>query len=157
MKVRSGRSVTDAELPVDFDLLEIAVSVPDATPCLTSALSHHNLTDAISAVMDIALPKGCHRPRTDKPAGWHVFDSATFEIGREERCLDREMPIGIYGPERSIIDAVRLLHLEGPELGHEALGRWLRRPKSSSADLIAMAEKFPKAYREIRRVLEILL
>ncbi|MFC3492900.1 nucleotidyl transferase AbiEii/AbiGii toxin family protein [Glycomyces rhizosphaerae] len=75
---------------------------------------------------------------------WHSFDPETFEIGHTELELDEETVIGLYGPERSIIDAFRLRHLEGHELAVEALKRWLRRPGSSPATLLAMARDFPK-------------
>jgi hypothetical protein len=43
------------------------------------------------------------------------------------------------GAKRSIIDAARLRHREGPELAYGALRRWLRQPGPSPAELLAMA------------------
>ncbi len=71
--------------------------------------------------------------------------------------LDEKTAIGLYGPERSIIDAFRLRHLEGHELAVEALKRWLRRPGTSPAALLAMARRFPKARPSLQNALEILL
>ncbi|SDD60037.1 type IV toxin-antitoxin system AbiEi family antitoxin domain-containing protein [Glycomyces harbinensis] len=149
--------VTDAELPPDLELHEIAQRAPEATICLVSALSRHDLTDQIPAAIDIAIPRGRRRPVIEAPVAWHSFDPETFDIGHTELELDEETVIGLYGPERSIIDAFRLRHLEGHELAVEALKRWLRRPGSSPAALLAMARDFPKARPALQTALEILL
>jgi Transcriptional regulator, AbiEi antitoxin len=143
--------------PADIDLVETVLRAPDATLCLTTALARHQLSDAIPAVIDLALPRGRRRPSTTAPIAWHSFDPATFEIGRDVERLDDEVSIGIYGAERSIIDAFRLRHLEGRELGNEALKRWLRRKGASPARLLTMARHLPRAERPLREALEILL
>ena len=141
----------------DVDLIEIARRAPSATLCLTTALARHGLTDEIPSRIDVALPRGRHRPVTSAPVAWHWFDRATFEIGRTELPLDPETSIGLYSPERSIIDAMRLRHREGPELAYTALRRSLSRRGASPAQLLAMARKFPNAERALREALEILL
>ncbi len=143
--------------PANIDLVEVVLRAPAATLCLTTALARHQLTDAIPASIDVALPRGQRHPSTIAPVSWRSFDSATFEIGRDIEPLDDDVGIGIYGPERSIIDAFRLRHLEGPELGNDALRRWLRRRGSSPARLLAMARRFPRAERPLHAALEILL
>ena len=119
---------TDAELDADIDLVEIAVRAPRATLCLASALARHGLTDMIPAEIDIALPRGGRRPRTRAPVVWHMFSPNTYEIGRHEFRLTPSLALGIYDPERCIIDAFRLRHREGSELAVTALRRWLGRP-----------------------------
>jgi hypothetical protein len=146
----------DAEM-ADIDLIEVARRAPSATLCLTTALARHGLTDEIPSRIDVALPRGRHRPTTSAPVAWHLFDPATFEIGRTELPLDPDTSIGLYSPERSIIDAVRLRHREGPELAYAALRRWLRRRDASPSKLLTMARRFPKAERPLREALEILL
>jgi predicted transcriptional regulator of viral defense system len=146
----------DAE-PGDIDLQEVALRAPNATLCLTSALARHGLTDEIPSAIDIALPRGQHRPAVTAPVTWHLFDRATFDLGRSEVAVGDGLTIGLYGPERSIVDAVRLRHREGEELGYVALRRWLRRRGSSPAGLLATARHFPQAEPAIRRALEILL
>ncbi|MFG2060419.1 type IV toxin-antitoxin system AbiEi family antitoxin domain-containing protein [Micromonospora sp. NPDC048871] len=146
----------DAEV-VDVDLIEVARRAPSATLCLTTALARHGLTDEIPSRIDVALPRGRHRPTTSAPITWHSFDPTTFDVGRTELSLDPDTSIGLYGPERSIIDAVRLRHREGPELAYEALRRWLRRREASPSKLLIMARRVPKAERPIREALEILL
>lgn len=147
----------DGKMTADPDLIEIAMRAPRATLCLTSALARHDLTDAIPSKIDIALPRRTRRPATAAPVRWHVFDRETFDIGRDALPLTQTARIGLYGPERSIIDAFRLRHNEGTDLAHEALKRWLRRRDSSPAALIRMADDFPKAQPALRAALEVLL
>jgi hypothetical protein len=146
-----------ADIEADPDLTEIAARAPEGTICLTSALARHDLTDAIPGSIDIALPRGRRRPPTAAPVTWHTFAAETFEIGRGRLDLADEVSIGLYGAERSIIDAFRLRYREGPDLAHEALRRWLRRRGSSPAGLLDMAQAFPKALPGLRMALEILL
>ena len=148
---------TDAALLVDFDLLSIARRAPWATLCLTSALARHGLTDEIPASIDVALPRGSHRPVVPAPVTWHLFAVSTFHIGREIVPLDEITSIGMYDPPRCIIDAARLRHREGPELVYVALRRWLARPGSTPSVLLMMARRFPRTERVLRDALEILL
>jgi Transcriptional regulator, AbiEi antitoxin len=148
---------TDLAALPEIDLVEIARRAPDATLCLTSALARHGLTDEIPATIDAALPRGRHRPATSAPVTWHMFDAATFDIGRDEVMLADQTAIGLYGPERSIVDAMRLRHREGSALGITALRRWLRRPGSSPSALLQTASRFPSAEKALRQALEILL
>lgn len=147
----------DAVGDADPDLIEIAHRAPRATLCLTTALARHGLTDAIPARIDAALPRGHRHPATATPVSWHAFAADTFDIGREEFALTAQTSIGLYNPQRCIIDAFRLRHLEGPEPAIEALRRWLRRRGSQPAELLAMARAFPKAEPGLRSALEILL
>jgi len=84
---------------------------------MTTALARHGLTDEIPARIDIALPRGHWQPKTSAPATWHSFHPATFNLGRDQLPLTTELPIGLYNPPRSIIDAYRLRHR----------GTWCRR------------------------------
>jgi hypothetical protein len=147
----------DAADDANPDLLEIAYRAPRAALCLTSALARHGLSDAIPSRIDVAVPRGQRNPRTQVPVSWHAFATDTFDIGRAELALTGEIAIGLYNPERCIVDAFRLRHLEGPEPAIEALRRWLRRPGSQPASLLAMARNFPKAEPALRGALEILL
>ncbi|MEJ3743444.1 type IV toxin-antitoxin system AbiEi family antitoxin domain-containing protein [Actinomycetes bacterium KLBMP 9797] len=148
---------TDVGAPADPDLLEIAQRATWSTLCLATALAQHGLTDEIPAAIDVALPRGQHRPATTAPVRWHLFEQNSFDVGRTEMPLDETTSIGLYGPERSIIDAIRLRHQEGPELGYSALKRWLARPGAMPSDLLRMAAHFPAARRALREALEILL
>lgn len=129
----------------------------DSTLCLTSALVHHDLSDMIPFGSDIALPRGVRPPAGFKNVNWRSFDPATFPIGREQVEVGEGITIAIYSSERTIIDAFRLMHLEGSDVAYEALKRWLRRRGSSPASLLNLAKSFPKALPRIRQALEILL
>lgn len=141
----------------DIDLIEIALRAKDATLCLTSALARHGLTDQIPACIDIALPRGRWRPVTSAPVSWHSFDTATFCIGRETLSLEGSQAIGVYSPERCIIDAFRLRHREDPELAISAAKKWLRLPGHHPATLLEMATHFPKTLPSLRTALETIL
>lgn len=140
----------------DEDLIEIAARAPQATLCLRSALTRHELIDDIPAEIDVAIPRGSWTPTTAAPVKWRHFDSDTFDIGREELDTGGGRSLGIYSAERSIIDAFRMEHLEGADLANEALKQWLRRGGQPS-ELLAMARSFPRTLTALRETLEILL
>ena len=146
----------DAPL-TDTDLLQIAARAPLATLCLSSALARDELIDDIPNEIDVALPRGQRAPSTTGPIRWHHFDADTFKIGREVFTLVDGFELGIYSPERCIIDAFRLRHREGTELAYQALKAWLRRPGSQPAQLMTMAETFPRTKAGLRDALDLLL
>ena len=113
--------------PADLDRIEIALRAPDATLCLTSAVSHHDLTDVIPSAIHVALPRSERPPRVSAPVRWHRFHEETFHLGRETIKVDDGVTLGLYSAERCVIDAFRLIHLEGQDLAVEALKRWLKR------------------------------
>ncbi|MGQ0504543.1 MAG: type IV toxin-antitoxin system AbiEi family antitoxin domain-containing protein [Myxococcaceae bacterium] len=145
-----------AEETVNLELIAAAHRAPKATLCLATALAEHGLTDAIPSASDIALPNNIWIPKLDLPIAWHRFDPRTFEIGREPFRLDQDTSIGIYRPERSIVDAFRMSGHEGRELGREALRRWLRRRGSSPAKLLKVAKSFPRSMASLTSALEVL-
>lgn len=142
--------------PADHDRIEIALRAPDATLCLASALSIHDLTDAIPAEIDVALPRAQRPPRVGAPVRWHRFQAETFSIGRELLEVDAGVGLGVYSAERCIVDAFRLRHREGHGLAVEALRRWLRRRGATPAVLLAVARHFPSAEPALVQALRIL-
>ena len=155
--IQTGRGMyRKANAAGDDDLIEIAAKASRATLCLRSALARHDLTDDIPSSIDIALPRHTWPPTTRAPTTWHQFNPRTFDTGRATLRLDDDREIGIYGPERCIIDAYRLRHLEGAEMANQALRRWLRQ-SGQPAMLLRLAEEFPTAQPAIRGALEILL
>lgn len=139
-------------------LASIALRKPAATICLQSALDRHDLTDAIPSRIDIAVPRGSRALSAPySRITWHHFDPGTFSIGREQAEIVDGIFIGLYGAQRTIIDAFRLRHLVGGDTANEALKRWLRLPGSHPAELLKMAANFPKALPQLRNTLEVLL
>jgi hypothetical protein len=143
--------------PADLDLIEIAERIPMGTLCLESALAHHGLLDAIPAGIDIALPRGAHRPKLRAPARLHQFDPSTFELGRSHFDVGARRPLGIYSAERSLIDFIRLRHHQGSDQAWEALRKWLAKPGRSPGALLQTAAHFKGAEAPLRTALEILL
>jgi predicted transcriptional regulator of viral defense system len=143
--------------PADLDLIEVAERVPRATLCLETALARHELIDSIPAAVDIAIPRGKTRPALKAPCRLHQFDPRTFDLGRETLDVDARTPLGIYSAERSLVDTVRIRHLQGSDIAWEALRRWLRRPSASPAQLIETAKHFAGAEPAIRKALEVLV
>ena len=142
----------------DADLLQIAARTPEATLCLRSALARHELIDDIPFEIDLALPRGKRRPATTAPARWHHFDADTFHLGQGRRLsLAGGLSIGLYSPERCIVDAFRLRHLEGTELAHQSLKAWLQTRHAQPAALLRLAKSFPKGEPSLRQALELLL
>jgi predicted transcriptional regulator of viral defense system len=140
----------------DWDQIEAATRRPDATICLVSALAQYDLTDAIPAALDVAIPRGSRTPASTGAIAWHQFDRATFEIGREQITIPgSDQTIGIYSPERSIADAFRLRAEVGYELARDALREWLRRG-GKPARLIEIASRLPRAKSPVLQALEML-
>ncbi|OKH84425.1 hypothetical protein EB75_04645 [Mycobacterium sp. ST-F2] len=140
----------------DWDQLEAATRRTDATICLTSALAYHDLTDAIPAALDVAIPRGSRPPVTTGAIAWHLFDRQTFDIGRDRMTISgSDQEIGIYSPERSIADAFRLRGEVGHELARDALREWLRRG-GKPARLIDIASRLPRAKTVTLRALEMM-
>ena len=140
----------------DWDQLEAATRRPEATICLTSALAHHDLTDAIPVALDVAIPRGSRTPASTAAIAWHHFDRATFQVGRDEILIaGADQKIGIYSPERSIADAFRLRGEVGYELARDALREWLRRG-GKPARLIDMASRLPRAKSPVLQALQML-
>lgn len=140
----------------DWDWIEAATRRPVATICLASALAHHELTDAIPAALDVAIPRGSRTPASHGTIAWHQFDRDTFDIGRENIPIPgTDQAIGIYSPERSIVDAFRLRGEVGYELARESLKEWLRRG-GKPAELMAIASRVPRAKSPVLQALEAL-
>jgi Transcriptional regulator, AbiEi antitoxin len=83
---------------VDWDLLEAATRRPDATICLISALAHYDLTDAIPAALDVAIPRGV------KDTGEHRCDRmASIRPGHIRTRTRREDDPGIEPDDRDLL------------------------------------------------------
>lgn len=138
--------------------MAIAAKRPQATLCLLTALSIHDLTDEIPTRSNIAIPRGT-KPLTawSAPISWHHFDATTFDIGRTEHVLPGGRAIGLYSAERTIIDLFRLSYEWGSDLAIEALKRWLHVKGNSPSELLTIAKSFPKGRPALQNALEILL
>jgi predicted transcriptional regulator of viral defense system len=157
-RVGRGVYVRPDVVPPTFTALAAATAIrDDATLCLTSALVHHDLSDAIPFTSDIALPRGSHQPAGLTNVSWHSFDPKTFQIGRERIEVGKGFKVAIYSAERTIVDCFRLMHQEGSDVAYEALRRWLRGRGNTPAQLLKVSGSFPKALPRIRHALEVML
>jgi predicted transcriptional regulator of viral defense system len=142
---------------VDQDLLQIAHRAPRGTLCLVTALARHGLTDIIPPRIDVAIPRGNRIPALRELVAIHVFAPETFDLGREELPVGDKLSVGIYSPERTLVDVIRLRHREGPDVAWQALRRWIGRRGSKPASLLAMAKHFHGVETAIRDALQIML
>jgi len=118
----------DAPETAHADLIAVATRAPRAVVCVESALALHELIDDIPIAVQIAVPRGAHRPRiTYPPVKVWQFDASTFAAGQEgfEAAPGEFVPV--YSAARSVVDAMRLRRLVGETLALGALGRYLRR------------------------------
>jgi Transcriptional regulator, AbiEi antitoxin len=156
---RVGRGLyrrVDAEL-VDVDRFEVASRSAAATICLVSGLVEHDLVDDNPPVLDVAVPRGAWRPQVAAAVRWHTFAVETFDLDRDIVAVDSTTSIGLYGAKRCIVDVFRLRHEVGPEVGVEALRRWLRRRGNHPGQLLDLAQHFPAALPSLTGTLQVLL
>lgn len=115
-----------------LDLLAVSARVPAGVVCLESALALHELIDDIPSAVHLAIPRGAHPPKIAYPAVVaHRFDRATFDVGVSPFEAAPGEFVRVYGPARSVVDAMRLRHLVGDTLALHALGSYLRRSGQS--------------------------
>ena len=126
-----GRGVVQlpgAGMGMSSGLAVVSARVPRGAICLNSALAFWDLTDEVPERIHVAVPRGAHRPLIDQPATQvHVFDTRTFDVGREQQSTDADEMFWIYSAERSIIDAMRMSRWVGRDVALHALRRYLDR------------------------------
>ncbi|HEX4702216.1 MAG TPA: hypothetical protein VH352_08835 [Pseudonocardiaceae bacterium] len=147
----------DAPETAYLDLLAVTRRAPRAVVCLVSALSVHDLTDEIPAVVQIAVPRGTYRPRIDyPPTEVSEFDVDTFELGRAHLEVSPGEAVPIYGPARTVVDAMRLRTRIGPQLALRGLRLYLARHDARPTELLAYARALD-VEGPIRRAVEAVL
>lgn len=132
----------DAPLTAHESLVAVSLRVPRSTVCLLSALVFHDLTDEFATEVHLAIPRGLSRPSIDyPPVVVHVFDAATFELGRERVEIAAGEHVAIYDPVRSVVDAVRLRHQVGTDIAYGAARRLLDLRRGAAGELIEVGRK----------------
>jgi predicted transcriptional regulator of viral defense system len=144
-----------AEFPPlsDPELVTVALKVPQAVICLVSALAFHELTTQIPHAVDIALPNRAERPRLDYPPlriFW--FSGPAWSEGIETHQVD-DIPVRIYGPEKSVADSFKYRRKIGLDVALEALKLYRQRSGFDVSKLLHYAricrvEKVMKPYLE---------
>ncbi len=144
-----------AELPPlsNPDLVTVAQRVPQAVICLVSALAFHELTTQIPHAVDVALHNRAGRPRLDYPPlriFW--FSGPAWSEGVETHQVD-DIPVRIYGPEKSVADSFKYRRKIGLDVALEALKLYRQHPGFDVSKLLHYAricrvEKAMKPYLE---------
>ncbi len=147
---------TSAEL-IDLDVLEAALRSAQTTICLASALARHDLADEIPDRLHLALPRGRATPVGPKVAAWHQYDPTTFELGRGPIEIAPGVHIGLFGPERTIVDMFNPRFDVPQEQAISALRIWMRRPGTQPTTLLQLAQHWPHALASLLRTLQVLL
>ena len=147
-----------AELPPlsNPDLVTVALKIPQGVVCLVSALAFHELTTQIPHAVDIALHNRAERPRLDHPPlriFW--FSGPAWSEGVEMHLID-EVPVRIYGPEKSVADAFKYRRKIGLDVALEALRLYRRRRDFDVSRLLHYA-RVCRVEKVIRPYLEALL
>jgi len=109
-----------------IDFVTVCARAPHGMVCLNSALAYWDLSDEVPRTVHLAVPAGSHRPVIDHPPTTvHVFNAATFGLGRAEVALDEGPPFRITDRERTVVDTFRLRHTVGEDLALGALRRYV--------------------------------
>ncbi|HEX7302430.1 type IV toxin-antitoxin system AbiEi family antitoxin domain-containing protein [Lentzea sp.] len=130
----------EAPAPTWPDLLAVSMRVPSAVVCCVSAAEVHDLTDEIPREVQIAVPRGNRPPRIGYPPT-EVFRFSTFELGITEVEAAPGEDVRIYGPERTVVDLMRLRGRLGEPLALSALRRYLSRRGARPGEVLALAGK----------------
>jgi len=147
-----------AELPPlsNPDLVTVAPKVPQAVVCLVSALAFHELTTQIPHAVDIALYSRAERPRLDYPplrVFW--FSGPAWSEGVETHPIDN-VPIRIYGLEKSVADAFKYRRKIGLDVALEAL-KFYRQHQDFDVSRLLHYARVCRVEKVIRPYLEALL
>lgn len=138
------------------DLVIVALKVPQAVICLVSALAFHELTTQIPHAVDIALPNRAERPRLDYPPlriFW--FSGPAWSEGIETHQVD-DIPVRIYGPEKSVADSFKYRRKIGLDVALEALKLYRQRSSFDVSELLRYA-RICRVEEVMRPYLEALL
>ena len=130
----------DAPTPSLPDLLAISCRAPRAIACCVSAAAVHDLTDEIPTAVQIAIPRSGRPPRIDyPPIEVFRFAQATFELGLSSVEAAPNERVRVYGPERVVVDLMRLRRRLGEPLALGALRRYLGAPGAHPGRLFELA------------------
>lgn len=132
----------DAPETAHADLLAVSARARHAVICGESALALHELIDDIPAAVHIAVPRGSLRPTISyPPVVVAQYTAKTFFLGIEQFAAAPGELVPVYGPARSVVDAMRHRHRIGETLALSALGRYVR---SSSRDGIGELDRLAR-------------
>lgn len=149
---------TSAPETAHLDLLAVCLRAPRAVVCGESALALHELIDDNPAEVHIAVPRGTHRPSIGfPPTIVSQYAAEHFALGVEQFEAAPGETVPVYGPARSVVDAMRHRSRIGETLALGALGRYLRRDGYAAAREIQAIARQLDALPLVRPAIEAVL
>ena len=142
--------------PTMPDLLAVSARAPRGMICLVSALGYWDLTDEMPGVVDLAVPRGTTQPTiTYPPTKVHVFQAATFDLGRTQVPVGPEEHIWVSDRERTIVDCFRPRTGVGTSISYNALRSYVASPEAKPGRLLDLARAL-RTFAVVRHALEVL-
>jgi predicted transcriptional regulator of viral defense system len=138
------------------DLVSVALKVPRGVICLISALNFHEMTTQVPHAVHIALIPGTEPPRLEYPPvriSW--FSGRVFTEGIENHNID-DVPVRLYGPEKTLADCFKHRNKIGIDVAVEAL-KLYRKRKPLRADELVRYAKVCRVEKVMRPYLEAIL
>lgn len=154
-----GRGVFRLTDMPDFsepDLVLVAKKFPQAVICLTSALSHYELTNQIPHSVYIALPKGSRLPQCDYPplrCFW--YSKETHATGIETISING-FAVKIYSIEKTLADCLKFRNKIGMDIVLEAFKEYCRRG-SINLDILYEHAKVCRVKKILQPIIETLM
>lgn len=147
-----------ADLPAlgNPDLVAVALKAPGGVICLISALSYHELTTQIPHEVHLAIPRRMEPPRIKHPpTRLFTFSGPAFAEGIETQSIDN-VPVPVYGPEKTLADCFKYRNKIGLDVALEAL-KLYRERRSLKVDDIMRFARVCRVEKIIRSYLEAML
>lgn len=147
--------LTDA-IPFEHpDFVQVALAIPKGVICLISALAFHNLTTQIPHQVYLALPVDAEKPRLSYPPIRLIWLSGeVYTSGIEIHELDN-IPVHIYGKEKTVADCFKFRNKIGMDVAREALREGLR--QGCKVDRLLEYARIDRVEKIMRPFLEALL
>jgi predicted transcriptional regulator of viral defense system len=121
------------------DIAAVALRVPRAVICLTSALAYHDVTSEIPHEVQIALPRRTKTPRLDFPpirVFW--FSGLALTEGIEVVEIDG-VNVRVYDLPKTVVDCFRFRNKIGLDVAVESLNEAIKRKGVRPAELLRYA------------------
>jgi len=148
--------LTEMEPTKEPDITTVALKIPKAVICLTSALYYYRITAAIPRRVSIAMPSEAEKPRLEYPPLWIFWLTAeAYSAGIESIRID-EIAVKIYCLEKTIADCLKFRNKIGQDTAMEALKEYMRQPNRKMDDLLTYA-KIDRVEKLMTQYLEALI
>lgn len=132
--------LADADVTEHHTIAAVCARVPNATVCLLSALSVHEIGTQLPHEVWIALPHKARMPKVPElPIRVVRFSGPSLRYG-VERIEFEGVPARITSAARTVVDCFRFRRLVGVDVAHEALRESLRERKVSVEEVWRAAE-----------------